>query len=250
MTFPDRDTLDKAVEALDRIPREQRDYSTMTAKDPRVLRKNPRLPYIQDKMGICWGTYKSKVDYDIKRNAIVKLRILLDEWLAEPGCIRDLESGACTNHSNEPWSDATEDNAVFPFDDPGPCSDLFFYHSGASMSELMTKELWQKHSQCLLGRFAYGAVFYEKCYASLSPTKAFFTSDQAFSRHAGAPRDDRCKPGSFVVFGDSAGNLLGHTLITYRCMNLQKAKDRADSLSQQFEIRFLVGKTIGFFDTH
>ena len=223
------------------------------AKDPERPKNNPRLRYIDQLMRYSWSAWRETKEYKKKREYLTGLKPLIDQWLAEPELIHDLENGKSPAAAQKRWSETPFENVEFPFDRGGETTDRYFYFSYRSSSELFTgaqREL-DEVKYCPFRHCVYVVTIFEKIYATGNETAMHFFSETAFGRHAKrSSADKKHDPGRCFILADPAGSREGHTYIACSNQSPSQARKRADELAEKFNIRFLVARVVGCVDTH
>ncbi len=222
-------------------------------KDPRLPKKNSRLNYLDQLMRYSWSTYRKTKDYDQKRESLTTLCTRIDEWLAEPGLIRDLASGPAPAVERKPWSTISPPDTEFPFDQPGESSDELFFFSHRGSSELFTSAQLELDAvkNCPSGNCGYVVTTFAKIYATGNLTESHFRADSAFERHGKSSSADHSpEPGRYFVLADPAGHAENHTMTASSSKGLAPAIKKADELAAKFKIRFLVARVVSRRDWH
>jgi hypothetical protein len=222
-------------------------------KDPRRPRSNWRAGYVERTMRDCWSSFRKSRDHPVRRDALVRLRRLIDQWLAEPESLHDLERGPspAARSQRERWSAPSPVDAEFPFDRGGEARDAFFYYAGGTCSELMSGEQVERDVGCVYGHAAYFVTLAEKRYATPSETASHFSSDQAFRVHVRrSSPGPTYEPDSFLVLVDPTGCFDGRTRAAYASRSFEKARARADELAARFQVRLVVARVVRSIDTH
>ena len=200
-----------------------------------------------------WSAFRESRDFDNKREYLINLRKLIDQWLAEPGQIRDLSEGPARESKRDNWARVSDPNAAFPFDEPGECEGQFFYFAYRCSSELFTREQLDTDEvkACPIGRCGYLVTLFEKSFATDNKTANHFWSDSVFDRHVKRKSaDNKHAKDRYFVLADMAGHREGHTMIACSSNRRDQAVTSATTLAKKYGIRFLVARVVSCADYH
>lgn len=221
-------------------------------KDPRKPRKNPELKFIEQVMLDNWRRFRAANNYSEKRGNAMILQAHLEEWLAQPESLCELEYGV-SSETGAPYrlKDIPVDTELV-FDRGGPAENIFFFYTGGSISQLFTKAELDADPDKVRKYGYYVVTVYEKMYATKNVTEMHFTSEEAIRQYINLSNLTRwSQKDDFDVLADPLGCPDPKKCqIVSRYRNLKKAVAKAEKLAEEFSIRFIVAKVQGLVDNH
>ncbi len=225
----------------------------MTSKrDPREPGKNPELKFIEKIMLDSWRRFRAAENYSEKRGDAMILQAHLEEWLDQPESFCDLEDGVSSETGASYRPKDIPADAEWVFDRGGTVEGLFFFYAGGSISPLFTRAELDADPDKVRKYGYYVVVVYEKLYATENVTEMHFSSEEGMRRHTNSTNPTRwSQKDDFDVLADPRGCPDSKKCqIVFRYRSLKKAMAKAETLAEEFGIRFVVAKVHGTVDNH
>lgn len=221
----------------------------MSDNNPREPRKNEELAVIENILEERWQEFKAAPNHLEKVGNLVLFRVHLNEWLKEPEFVTDLVEGPA--EGVERMAEDPED-AEYPFDKGGEAANAIFCVGHKRVSRLFTSEQWCADTRVTEKYGGFVVPVYEKLYATENETTAHFPSAQTMRNYTGTDRKGAWgEKDCYCVLADPAG-CLGSSkhLCVYSSKSNSSARKKADTLAENFGIRFLVAKLVELIDNH
>ena len=217
--------------------------------NPRQPKKNRELKNIEKLMVQKWREFRTAESHKEKVGNAMLLQAHLEAWLDEPEFVVDLMDGAVEGAKR---MDDDPEDAEYPWEKAGEAEDAIFCLGYGGPSRLYTKKQWRTEPYITMKYGNFVVPVYEKVYATEQETVAHFTSEQAFAGHVNfTQKGMRGCEGYYDVLSDPLGcDQMNGSLRVYASRNKKRAIRKADNLSEEYGIRFVVAKLLGLVDNH